>query len=134
MVSACKLCKAHYQDDGRCDEGKPLASPHRHSKSTALDRCGNCGKGVLWVVTQSRLEDALGHTSYRCDRCGARSKRVPMVSLDAERWPAPKLPSRIDSRIKGVNVLAVRNVYRGMGTPRSEYARTVAEWAPRVTP
>ena len=25
----CALCAAHYSDDGRCDERKPVASPHR---------------------------------------------------------------------------------------------------------
>jgi hypothetical protein len=25
----CALCARHYGDTGRCDEGKPVASPHR---------------------------------------------------------------------------------------------------------
>lgn len=25
----CELCAKHYGDDGICDEGKPVASPHR---------------------------------------------------------------------------------------------------------
>jgi len=25
----CAACAAHYGDEGTCDEGKPLASPHR---------------------------------------------------------------------------------------------------------
>lgn len=25
----CALCLAHYGDNGQCDEGKPIASPHR---------------------------------------------------------------------------------------------------------
>ena len=28
-VKACKACQTHYGDQGPCDEGKPLASPHR---------------------------------------------------------------------------------------------------------
>jgi len=26
---SCALCTAHYRDNGPCDEGKPVASPHR---------------------------------------------------------------------------------------------------------
>lgn len=25
----CSRCKAHYKDNGPCDEGKPVNSPHR---------------------------------------------------------------------------------------------------------
>lgn len=28
-AKACKACKPHYGDGGQCDEGKPVASPHR---------------------------------------------------------------------------------------------------------
>lgn len=28
-ASECPLCRAHYGDTKGCDEGKPLASPHR---------------------------------------------------------------------------------------------------------
>jgi hypothetical protein len=28
-VSPCPACAEHYGDSGTCDEGKPLASPHR---------------------------------------------------------------------------------------------------------
>jgi DNA-directed RNA polymerase subunit M/transcription elongation factor TFIIS len=47
-------------------------------------RCPKCRKanaqkdgwpaGILWRVTQSRLEDGLGHRTYQCDHCGAKHK------------------------------------------------------------
>jgi DNA-directed RNA polymerase subunit M/transcription elongation factor TFIIS len=31
--------------------------------------CTKCRKGVLYSVEQSRLRDALGHETYRCQLC-----------------------------------------------------------------
>lgn len=32
---ACKPCQDHYGDNGRCDEGKPVASPHGRAPMTS---------------------------------------------------------------------------------------------------
>ncbi len=29
VEKVCEPCRSHYGDEGRCDEGKPVASPHR---------------------------------------------------------------------------------------------------------
>lgn len=38
QAAACKPCADHYGDGGACDQGKPLASPHRTT------RCADCGE------------------------------------------------------------------------------------------
>lgn len=37
-IGRCQLCTKHYGDDGPCDEGKPVNSPHRRGR-------GGCGHG-----------------------------------------------------------------------------------------
>lgn len=39
-VQPCAPCAAHYGDDGRCDEGKPVASPHRAPRVSARPTVG----------------------------------------------------------------------------------------------
>ena len=36
MQGFCPACREHYEDDGTCDEGKPLMSPHRGSSGVPL--------------------------------------------------------------------------------------------------
>lgn len=57
MSATCEPCQKHYGDSGPCDEGKPVASPHRRvtpalksaeeinaaSPSRTAARCSVCG-------------------------------------------------------------------------------------------
>jgi len=39
--------------------------------------CPACKKGWLWRASLSRLEEALGHEGFHCDRCNHAVKYVP---------------------------------------------------------
>ena len=63
----CKACAAHYGDGGVCDEGKPMASPHR--AAAALGRLGGkAGRGASQVRGDS--------DHYRAIRAKRRARQV----------------------------------------------------------
>lgn len=60
----CEACRLHYGDDGVCDRGRPLNSPHRAPPSNTCDGCGR----------------QLGHSRRLCIDC-ERLARLPRAFL-----------------------------------------------------
>ena len=52
----CYLCQGFYADDGPCDEGKPLGSPHRDALSPDDVVTGLQLAGLVGIVDPPRPE------------------------------------------------------------------------------